>query len=65
MRTLYKTGEANYPRLATDTFFADYENGYQYNEILNKTARFIEDFQLLDTTVWKRFVYQFEQEDAD
>ena len=65
MRTLYKAGEANYPRLATDTFFADYKNGYQYNEILDKTARFIEDFQLLDTTVWKRFVYQFEQEDAD
>jgi len=65
MRELYKTGEANYPRLATDRHFADYENESRYNGILDKTMGFVEDFQLLNEAVWKRFVFQFKQEDAD
>ena len=65
MRTLYQANEANYPRLATDAFFVDYENNYRYNEILDETARFVENFQLLNEEVWSRFVNQFKEDDAD
>lgn len=55
---------ANYPRLKTDKFFADYENRYSYNGFMDKTFRYIEDFQLLKPELWRRFVQQF-REDAD
>lgn len=55
---------ANYPRLRTDKFFVDYENKYQYSGFMDKTFRYIEDFQLLKPELWRRFVQQF-REDAD
>mgnify|MGYP002560545559 CR=1 FL=1 len=61
---LYHKGFANYIRLKTDTFFIDSENTYQYNGFLDKTFRYIEDFQLLKPELWRRFVQQF-REDAD
>ncbi len=61
MRSLYKEKTANYPRLKTDRFFADYENTYNYSGFVDESIKFIEDFQLLDTELWKRFVYQFEE----
>ena len=59
MRQFYPLHSANYPRLKTDTFFADYENIYQYDGFLDKSIRFIADFQLLCPELWKRFVSQF------
>jgi len=59
MRQLYQETTANYPRLKTDTFFADYANKYQYDGVIGWFSRFIEEFQLLDPVHWKRFVDQF------
>ncbi len=65
MRQLYENNPQNRPRLKTDKFFADYENEYKYRGILDKTADFIQDFQLLRPELWKRFVNQFREHDAD
>lgn len=65
MRTeFYNKNTANFPRLKTDSFFADYNNEYNYSETIGKMFGFIEDFQLLNTELWERFVQQF-REDAD
>ncbi len=64
MRELYKNNTANYPRLKTDIFFADYDNEYKYTGFIDETIKFIEDFQLLRDDLWLRFVQQF-REDAD
>ena len=64
LRELYKKGEANYPRTQTDVFFSDYNNVYSYSGFIDKAFRFIEDFQLTDAVLWRRFVQQF-REDAD
>lgn len=37
---------------------------YQFNGIIDKSVKFIEEFQLLRVDLWKRFVQQF-KEDAD
>lgn len=60
----YAQNTANYPRLATDKFFADYTNTYKYNGFMNDVFLYVEDFQLLRPDLWKRFVQQF-NEDAD
>jgi len=60
----YQKNTANYPRLKTDVFFADYENKYNYSGFVDDAFKFAEDFQLLNTDLWKRFVQQF-REDAD
>ncbi len=64
MQKLYQKDNVNYPKLATDTFFIDYNNTFAYRGKLDEAVKFIEDFQLLDRTLWKRFVQQF-REDAD
>lgn len=64
MRELYESNSANYPRLATDIFFADYDNSSKYEGFIQKTFEFVEESQLLRTDLWKRFVQQF-KEDAD
>lgn len=61
---LYKEKTANYPRLKTDTFFANYSNSYKYSGTVHDAMVFIEEFQLLDRDLWKRFVQQF-REDSD
>lgn len=40
------------------------QNSYQFNGIIDKSVKFIEEFQLLRVDLWKRFVQQF-KEDAD
>ena len=62
---IYKNNPMNAPRLNTDTFFADYSNEYTYRGFIDEAYRFIEDFQLLNPTMWARFVHQFREEDAD
>lgn len=64
MKQIYQSNTANYPRLETDTFFADYENVSQYNGFVDHAIRYIEDFQLMNRELWKRFVQQF-REDSD
>ena len=61
---LYKEKTANYPRLKTDTFFANYSNSYKYSGTVHDAMVFIEEFQLLDRDLWKRFVQQF-RDDSD
>ncbi len=61
MKELYLKNSANYPRIETDTFFADYENTYKYSEYFDKAFRYIEDFQLLSPELWARFVRQFKE----
>ena len=62
---IYENNPMNAPRLNTDTFFADYSNKYSYRGFIDEAYRFIEDFQLLNPTMWERFVGQFREEDAD
>ena len=62
--TLYDQNTANYPRIKTDCFFADYNNTYKYDGFFDKVFTFVEDFQLLNPNLWRRFVQQF-REDAD
>jgi len=64
MRDLYLPHTANYPRLKTDKFFVDYSNKYDFMGYMDKAIRYIEDFQLVNPTLWRRFVQQF-REDAD
>lgn len=59
MKELYAPKTANYPRLKTDACFADYGNEYSYGSVLHNVFKFCEDQQLLDETLWKRFVEQF------
>ena len=59
---LYREKDANFPRLKTDTFFADYKNEYKYNGYIDTMIKFIEDFQLLDVAHWKRFSDQFSKD---
>lgn len=47
MRELYDRYEANYPRLGTDTFFADSKNNFRYSGTIENAMRFAEDEQLL------------------
>lgn len=64
--SLYKETEANFPRLNTDKLFVDYSNNYSYNGFVDKSIRFIENFQLLSPEHWARFVRQFrEMPDSD
>ena len=65
MGDLYSKNTANYPRLFTDKYFVDYKNTATYNGFIDTAIRYIEDFQLLRTDLWERFVQQFKQEDAD
>jgi len=59
MNTLYQEKTANYPRLKTDTFFADYQNTYRYSGFMDDLIRYIEAFQLTSPAHWRRFVEQF------
>lgn len=65
MRALYEKNTANYPRLKTDTCWADYENQMQCTGFYQKAVDFISEFQLLRKDCWDRFVKQFKLEDAD
>lgn len=56
---LYQENTANYPRLSTDSFFADYNNRWHYTGLIDKAMHFTKDKQLLRTDLWKRFVQQF------
>ena len=55
---LYGENTVNIKRVATDKFFAD-GTDCRFEGIIDKTAKFIEDFQLLDGEHWARFVRQF------
>jgi len=66
MKALYEKGSANYPRLSSDALFSDYENEYTYYGYMNEAIRGIEEKQMLEPSLWKRFVDQFrEKSDCD
>ncbi|MCI8388085.1 MAG: hypothetical protein HFE63_06410 [Clostridiales bacterium] len=56
---LYEQGSVNYKRVDTDKLFSDYDALCSFKGILDKTIRYVEDFQLLDAENWARFVEQF------
>ncbi len=60
----YEENTANFPRLNSDYFFADYKNKFVYDNFLHDVFTFVEDFQLLNDELWERFVCQFTH-DAD
>lgn len=62
---LYEKATANYPRLKTDSFFADYRNSYSYVGCVDTANKFAQRAQLLDENLWKRFVKQFADGNAD
>lgn len=64
IENFYKKNTANFARIKTDSFFADYDNTYKYEGFMDKAFTFVENFQLLKPELWKRFVQQF-REDAD
>ena len=65
MRELYASNPVNQPRMKTDIFFADYKNEYKYEGFMDSMIRYVEDFQLMNPTLWARFVNQFREEDAN
>lgn len=65
MKNLYENNPMNAPRLNTDAHFADYSTEYRFRGFIDEAFDFIEDFQLLNPTMWERFVRQFREEDAD
>lgn len=64
MKNLYLENTANYPRMKTDKFFADYSNLFNFKGIFDNTIKYIENAQLLKPELWDNFVNQF-REDAD
>lgn len=64
MNNLYSANNANFPRLKTDVFFADYSNVYSYTGCVDDALNFAQNTQLNDTRLWERFVKQF-RENAD
>ena len=39
---MYKANTANYPRMKTDAFLADYQNIYKYEGFVDKAIKYIE-----------------------
>lgn len=64
MRKIYKENTARFPRIKSDNFFSFDQIRADYNGVVDDAFRFVEDNQLLDVELWKRFVQQF-KEDAD
>lgn len=61
----YERFTANYPKQNTDVLFNDIENTYKYSGIIDEAMHFTEEKQLFRTDLWKRFVNQFKEDDAD
>ncbi|MDD4688617.1 MAG: glycoside hydrolase family 127 protein [Eubacteriales bacterium] len=64
VENMYANYPADCPKLNTDKLFVNYDNKYFYKGFIDEGYNFIEDFQLLNSTLWRRFVQQF-REDAD
>ncbi len=58
----YEQNTANFPRIETDKLFVDYSNTFDYSGFMHEAFTFVEDFQLLDSELWARFVQQFREE---
>ena len=59
IENLYKSNTANSIRTKTDKLFIDENSKIKFNGIIDETTKYVEDFQLLDTITWARFVDQF------
>lgn len=58
---IYKKNTADYYKNKIDMHFVNCNNYYSYEGIIDWTMNFLENFQLLDTEQWNRFVNQFKQ----
>ena len=56
---LYAPGTVHAKRIATDALLIDDAAVCRFTGLLDRTARFIADFQLMDPAHWTRFVNQF------
>lgn len=59
IQNLYPQDTVNYKRIETDNLFTDMDSECKFSGIVDKTIKYIEDFQLLDPETWTRFVRQF------
>jgi hypothetical protein len=41
------------------------ENRYQFKGIINQSVKFVEENQILREELWRRFVTQFKEDDAE
>ncbi|MBQ7090099.1 MAG: glycoside hydrolase family 127 protein, partial [Clostridia bacterium] len=55
----YQKGTANYNRLKTDRLLMDFDLRAAYTGAFERAAEFIHDEQVMNVTLWKRFVEQF------
>jgi len=56
---LYLHNPVNAKRVCTDTLFSDPDTVCKFEGLIDRTMRFITDFQLTDPVHWARFVNQF------
>ena len=56
---LYAPGTVHAKRIDTDALFIDDDAVCRFTGLLDRTARYIADFQLMDPVHWARFVNQF------
>lgn len=59
----YKEGTANFSRLKTDSLFINFDQRAKFTGCVEKATRLIHDEQLMNRTLWKRFVQQFRNRD--
>lgn len=61
----YNRYTADFSKNGVDRLCHDNENKYEYSGIFANAVDFVREKQLLRTELWKRFVTQFKEEDAD
>ena len=59
IQKIYADDPVNSKRKDTDVFFIDDTAENKYSGILENAMRFVENTQLLDVELWKRFVTQY------
>lgn len=61
MRTYYEFYTANAPRQETDQYFEDRETEVRYDGFIQNSIEYLEQNQLKNVALWKRFVNQFRE----
>ena len=56
---------ANEPRVKTDCYHVDEGSTIKCHGFIDEAFAFVEEKQLLRADLWKRFVQQFKEDDAD
>ncbi len=55
----YQEHTANFKRLETDALLIDFDQRAEFEGCIEKAFQFVHDEQLMNRTLWKRFVQQF------